>query len=563
MPTNDQIILKQLLEDRKRDTAPELSESDYFELFCGEQVLKNYDASYDDIEGGLVGGGGDGGIDFMFVLINGEVIHEDTDLAIFKGDISIELHIGQAKRAVGFSEDAIHRLVASACDLFDLSKSQEDLTKKYNAKLFAIADKFRDACTRFAAKLPKLHVYYYYATLATEVHPNVKAQVANLKRTIDGLFSSADFTFDFLGATELLTLARTLSAVTYLLQLTEPPIAGDNSFICLVRLGEFYKFITDEQGRYRRAMFDANVRDYQGNVEVNQAIRQTLLHSEGEEFWWLNNGVTILATDATYTSRSLTIRNPQVVNGLQTSQEIFRAFQSGQVGNQEDSLLVRVINPQSEGSYHRIVRATNSQTTVPPASLMATDPIHRNIEDFLKTHSFYYERRKNYYKNEGRPRDKIIGISYLAQATMAIHLARPDDARARPSTLIKSGDDYLTVFNPQYPVQLYLVCTTLMKRVETFLRLRGLSREEVNNLKFYLAMFAARFALNTPKLSPTALANLAVDDLDDNFLETCFVDVHEAYENLGASDQVAKGPELTKTLSDSLTTLTHGARFRS
>ena len=55
MPTNDQIILKQLLEDRKRDTAPELSESDYFELFCGEQVLKNYDASYDDIEGGVVG----------------------------------------------------------------------------------------------------------------------------------------------------------------------------------------------------------------------------------------------------------------------------------------------------------------------------------------------------------------------------------------------------------------------------------------------------------------------------------------------------------------------------
>ncbi len=49
MPTNDQIILRQLLEDRKRDVAPELSDADYFELFCAEQILKNYDASYDEL----------------------------------------------------------------------------------------------------------------------------------------------------------------------------------------------------------------------------------------------------------------------------------------------------------------------------------------------------------------------------------------------------------------------------------------------------------------------------------------------------------------------------------
>ena len=102
-----------------------------------------------------------------------------------------------------------------------------------------------------------------------------------------------------------------------------------------------------------------------------------------------------------------------------------------------------------------------------------------------------------------------------------------------------------------------------MKRVEAFLRLKALSREEVNNLKFHLAMFAARLALNTPKPTPAALAKLVVQDLDDNFLETCFVEVHEVYKKLGASDQVAKGSEFTKRLANSLTSLTHRTRFRS
>ena len=156
MTTNDQIILKQLLEDRKREIAPNISESDYFEIFCAEQIIKDYDPSYDEVEDGIVGAGGDGGIDSLFFLINGEVIHEDTDISIYKGDIAIDLHIIQSKKMSGFSEDAIHRFIASASDILALSKTIDDLKKTYNAKLLGIIEKFRDSYTRFASKLPKL-----------------------------------------------------------------------------------------------------------------------------------------------------------------------------------------------------------------------------------------------------------------------------------------------------------------------------------------------------------------------------------------------------------------------
>jgi hypothetical protein len=275
-------------------------------------------------------------------------------------------------------------------------------------------------------------------------------------------------------------------------------------------------------------IFDANVRDYQGDVEVNRAIRQTLLQPEGEDFWWLNNGITILAADASHSGKTLTIRDPRVVNGLQTSQEVFRAFQTSSVPSEDRSILVRVIIPQSPTSYQRIVRATNSQTNVPPASLRATDPIHRDIEDFLKAKGFYYERRKNYYKNEGRPRDEIISIPYLAQATMAILLGRADDARARPSTLIKSDQDYQTVFNPQYPMPAYFACVTLMKRVEPFLRSKRL---------------------------------VPLDQLDDAFLDSCFSEVNTIYVQLGAHDQASKGTEFVARLSQRLNELTYRKRL--
>jgi hypothetical protein len=59
-----------------------------------------------------------------------------------------------------------------------------------------------------------------------------------------------------------------------------------------------------------------NVRDYQGNTEVNQKIRDTLADTSCEDFWWLNNGISVLCTHATVSGKTLAIENAEVVNGL-------------------------------------------------------------------------------------------------------------------------------------------------------------------------------------------------------------------------------------------------------
>ena len=102
------------------------------------------------------------------------------------------------------------------------------------------------------------------------------------------------------------------------------------------------------------------MRDYQGRTTVNNEIRETLSTSNTEDFWWLNNGVTIIAEDILpSTTKQLLVINPEIVNGLQTSNEIYNYFTSHpeQVDGDGRSILVRLLVPDDEGSRDRIILA--------------------------------------------------------------------------------------------------------------------------------------------------------------------------------------------------------------
>jgi hypothetical protein len=78
MGANDQIILQQIIQQKIEEMESKPTESEFFERFVSEQILKNYDLSYDEIESGIVDGGNDGGIDAIYTLINGELINIDV-----------------------------------------------------------------------------------------------------------------------------------------------------------------------------------------------------------------------------------------------------------------------------------------------------------------------------------------------------------------------------------------------------------------------------------------------------------------------------------------------------
>lgn len=393
MTSNDRIILDQVLRDTKAETAPDLSDADFFEIFCASQVLKDHDLSYDEIESGIVHGGNDGGIDCAYILVNGELVLDDTDLNSYKRDVVIELSILQVKSRAGFSEGAIDRLISTSSDLFDLSKQPENLAQSYNDRLLAFFSLFRSTHNALAARFPKLRVQFSYATKGAEVHPNVRRKAKALEEHVQKFFSSCTADVYFFGAFELLERARQQPRKSYPLTLAENPISSSGAvgFISLVRLRDYYKFIIDDAQKLNRTLFEANVRDYQGNVEVNCGIQESLQDSQGEDFWWLNNGITVIAAKATQSGKTLMIEDPCIVNGLQTSTEIYKHFRLSTADDDERNVLMRVIVPSDPEMQDRIIKATNSQTPIPTASLHATEKIHRDIEEFIKPYGYFYD----------------------------------------------------------------------------------------------------------------------------------------------------------------------------
>lgn len=552
MASNDRIILDEVLKQRHAEVDPGASASDFFELFAAEQIIKDHDLSYDEIESGIVGDGGDGGIDAMYLFVNGELVQEDPDYAHLKKNINLDLIIVQAKTSPGFQETPVERFITVSDDIFDLSKSPANLAGVYNEKLLESISAFRTVHQQLAAKFPNLRVAFFYVTKGDKPDVNVQRKVEKLKAAVHRHFPSAEFFFEFLGASNLLALARRAPQTTYTLALAENPISseGQVGFVCLVRVRDYFSFVTDETGGLRRQLFEANVRDYQGRTEVNDEIQQSLQEKHPEDFWWLNNGITILAAKASQGGKALTIEDPQIVNGLQTSTEVFNYCKKFNTESDTRKILVRVIVPGEPESRDRIIKATNSQTAVQQASLRATDKIHRDIEELFRPRGLYYDRRKNFYKNEGKPRDKIVGIPHLAQAVMAVLLQRPDTARARPSSLLKKNDDYAKVYNSSYPIQLYYMCAETMRRVEEYLKssASGLATKERNNLRFYVVMHAV--AMLAAKAKPTAsdLAKLDVSKLDDARIAASLAVIKSEFSVLGGTDQVAKGPLLLSAI---------------
>ena len=236
MSSNDQIILDKTLDQQRGERAPHLKPADYFELFVAEQLLKHFDLAYEETESGLVDGGGDGGIDGIFVFVNGELVREDTDLTGLKKDVVIELIVFQAKTEATFKEKALDTVNQTLRDLLDLSRPIKELATVYNKELLAVADLFRNAVTTLATRFPTHIFSLYYASRGTEIHPNVQRKAGLLEEMVKGQFPGATCTTKFITATDLLALARQTPRLSFQLDVTDAPINTKGGIVGSVKI---------------------------------------------------------------------------------------------------------------------------------------------------------------------------------------------------------------------------------------------------------------------------------------------------------------------------------------
>lgn len=159
---NSQVVLDDILTVFHKERAPTLSEAEFFEVFSAEQLLKDYELSYDELQDGIVDGEHDGGVDSFFAFSNGELITEDFDPAGFRKDVHLEVFIIQSKTGSKFEEAAVDRLISVTNKMMDLTVDPDSHTE-ISVAVRSKFKQFRDAYRALAARFPRVTIRYFLA----------------------------------------------------------------------------------------------------------------------------------------------------------------------------------------------------------------------------------------------------------------------------------------------------------------------------------------------------------------------------------------------------------------
>ena len=557
MSENDIIHLKSHFKNWKegRGQGLTLEKINPFLYYCVEQFTKPFDLNDEEIIYGITDGPSDGGVDAIYFLVNGSPVNEETELSP-STESTVTLLFFQVKEArTGFKATDIDKFYQFTEEYLDLSKTPDkSWSERYNQQILLSMKVFKKKYLEIIdSDFPSIEIHYYYITQGDELEPhrNAECSASRVREKASEHFSDSKCKFHFINLQDLLSQIQVAAPTSRLLDWSDL-IRADDGFIGVVGLNNFYEFIRDDDGSLSQRIFEANVRGWQQNTPVNRGIKESLERGSGPNFWLLNNGITVLSTKAeTEGKNRLKIKNPQIVNGLQTSRAIYSYFSNGNRNDDSRGVLVRVIATQDERVYGEIVKATNSQNKMEPYSLRAHDKIHVQIEEVFKQYDFFYDRRKGHYKSEGKPIQKIISPKELAQAVAAALLSKPDDARARPGKYWKDPE-YEKVFCPSHKLPMFLSCIKLSRIVTKNLQHReNLDRGDINNIKSYVVMVAAHKALGQTPTSD-GLSSLDVSSITEDQLEEYYRYVWKHYKSLGGDDTTARGSQLVSDLLSSL-----------
>ncbi len=515
--------IKQFSEQNGFDKLPE---DEKFEYFCALQLTKNSETSFSEIENSVTDGGNDGGIDSFLVLVNDRCVSTLEDLNEVKVTerAHIEIFFIQSKTGESFKEAALDKLLASWPSIINLDLNTANLLTQFNPDLVEKIELFRAIWKESAVKRAELCIRVRYCTKADTTHVNgpLKHKKSQLEKNIKAAIPYADVDMQLLSASELLEIYQQKTIETLELPFSENPtpvsLTKDKyGYIGVVKIYDYIKFITDqESSQIRESIFESNIRHFLGEVDVNKKIADTLINDTQNDFWWFNNGITIIADTCSLLPKTLVLKNVKIINGLQTSFTIFE--NSVNITNVDPrTILVKVILASDKEVVDKIINASNYQNAVPPVLLRATDKIQRDIENYCLAEGFFYDRRKGFYRNSGRPATKIFTIQDMAQAIKTVIFHDPATARRNPTTIIKSDTSYNSIFDESKPFSSFLNSVLLVQRVRNFVaqnvtpELRGTMR----NFTFHIARTLSAIIFKNPNYAHVEISKLDLTLITD------------------------------------------------
>lgn len=184
--------------------------------------------------------------------------------------------------------------------------------------------------------------------------------------------------------------------------------------------------------KYKNSILRYNPRSFLdlAGQAVNRSIRDTILNSDTNEFALFNNGITMLS-DETYINEKigqknkaqLTVMNPQIINGGQTSYTLSQIYDENaenadNIFNGKEVLLkiITLIDNKSHSEKMQLIEeisnATNKQTPVITADRFSNEALHVQIQKVVfDRYGLLYERKRGEFYDgikEGYIDSKIV-----------------------------------------------------------------------------------------------------------------------------------------------------------
>ncbi|QLI82480.1 AIPR family protein [Chitinibacter fontanus] len=238
--------------------------------------------------------------------------------------------------------------------------------------------------------------------------------------------------------------------------------------------------------KHGKSLVSSNIRHSLGSTEVNNEIKNSAITAP-QKFWYFNNGITLVATEAVKApagaaSRSagvFSFKGASIVNGAQTVSSLAKVSEDEQLGKVRVPIRIILLKDAPEGFGSEVTRTNNLQNRVEPRDFVAQDLEQKRIRQEMAIEGIDYQFVRS---DDSTP---TATACELVEVTTALACATGESSHA---VQIKTGigrffadlkkPPYKTLFNPTTSGAKAFNATVLLREIE-----RWIDKKKANTSK--------------------------------------------------------------------------------
>ncbi len=383
-----------------------------FVYLCVETML---DLDADEAFDCLTDGGGDFGVDALHIT-------EEMD-----GEFGVTLFQGKYKKNLegnsNFEQNSIEAMVNAIRHIFDPSADLGAINDRLRVKVEQARSLIRDGL------IPRVR--------AIACNNGLKWN-ADAQQSIDRAVFGDQVTWEHVNHDVLIGILQSIKPVDETLRLTGKAMVEDMNYsrVCVGRMPVVE--VAALMKSHGEKLLERNIRRYLGlhGNRVNEGIRATLSSNAPENFYFFNNGITLVCDKFTYNALQqgdfqIKVKNLQIVNGGQSCMTILKTAEelekNGQALPAQASVLIRLYELSSDNDdvVLQITHATNSQNPVDLKDLRANDVRQQQLEQSIQNLGYSYRRKRM----DATTKATDITTGAAAEAVLAIWRKAPHQAK--------------------------------------------------------------------------------------------------------------------------------------